>query len=360
MSHDEHDLCIGWLISLLSSVVATLGYAIQRKGHLKAVKNERHYLKEPNWILGFGLICISIPIYSLSLVFASQTATSMVPTLSILFVMFWSWLLLNEKMTRYELYGTLFLAPGTIVIMLSCNVAEGDLKSNALSDYILSNRSVLFLSIVAGIFMIGGIVSMYIIRTHENMDKSILNTSDETDEEIVNRSSHSNQSLEEVLSYRWNLVPMLYFPWFAGMFWCLASTLIKSWFINFEQDSAYHHSFLQRIGEIEGIVLLINIIIFTFISFFMLNKALYYFEPIYVLSFEKVSLLINNLLCGGIILDEFERISGTQIFGFVIGTILWIIGVGIFLRKKDQSEQMKDFISEEIQESQNLKQKQCT
>lgn len=54
----------------------------------------------------------------------------------------------------------------------------------------------------------------------------------------------------------------------------------------------------------------------------MLNKALYYFEPIYVLSFEKVSLLINNLLCGGIILDEFERISGAQIFGFVVGTIL--------------------------------------
>lgn len=261
-------------------------------------------------------------------------------------------------MTKYELYGTLFLAPGTIVVMISCNVIEGDPKSNAFTDYILSSQSVLFLSIIAGFFMVGGAVSMYIIRAHDKMDKNVEGHSDSTDDTESVGSSYSNQSLEDVLSYRWNLVPMIYFPWFAGMFWCLASTLIKSWFINFEQDTQYNHSFLQRIGEIQGIILLINILLFTFISFFLLNKALYYFEPIYVLSFEKVSLLINNLLCGGIILDEFERITTIQIIGFIIGTILWIIGVAIFLKKKDQSEQMKDFISEEIHENQNLKQKQ--
>jgi drug/metabolite transporter (DMT)-like permease len=187
-------------------------------GHLKAVQNKRHYIKEPNWIIGFLLIVISIPIYSFSLLFASQTATSMVPTLSILFVMLWSWLLLNEQMTKYELYGTLFLAPGTIVVMISCNVIEGDPKSNAFTDYILSSQSVLFLSIIAGFFMVGGAVSMYIIRAHDKMDKNVEGHSDSTDDTESVGSSYSNQSLEDVLSYRWNLVPMIYFPWFAGMF----------------------------------------------------------------------------------------------------------------------------------------------
>mmetsp|Transcript_25310 Transcript_25310/g.28067 ORF Transcript_25310/g.28067 Transcript_25310/m.28067 type:complete len:323 (-) Transcript_25310:61-1029(-) len=318
-------------------------------GHMRAIEKNINYIREPFWVLGFGLITISIPIYSFSLVFASQTAMSMVPTMSILFVMFWSWLLLNEKLSRYEIFAILFLAPGTFMIILSCNVADTDMKSSAFHDYIFSNQSILFLSIIAAIFVIGGAVSMHIIKAHEKMDKHIENTT-HSDNDDTQSVSSSNISFSEVLSYRWNLVPMLYFPWFAGLSCCLASTMTKSWFLMFDEDDTHHENIISKIGETQGIILMANILIFTFVSFFLLNKALLHFEPIYILPFEKVSLLINNLLCGGIILDEFNKISVAQLVGFTTGTLLCIIGVFIFLKKKDKSEQMKDFMKEEIQE----------
>lgn len=168
--------------------------------------------------MGFGLITLSIPIYSFSLIFASQTAMSMVPTLSILFVMFWSWLLLSEKLTKYEIFATLFLVPGTFIIILSCNVEDTEIKSNAFHDYIFSNQSLLFFTVLASLFILGGVLSLHIIKAHALMDKEIeKNTNEEADDETRSVAS-SNISIEEVLSYRWNLVPMLYFPWFAGLF----------------------------------------------------------------------------------------------------------------------------------------------
>ena len=346
--HEEGKIWLGWVISLVSSVIATLGYAVQKMGHMRAIDKQINYLKEPLWVLGFGLITISIPIYSFSLVFASQTAMSMVPTLSILFVMFWSWLLLDEKISRYEIFATSFLGPGTFLIILSCNVADTEMKSNAFHDYIFSNQSILFLSIITAIFIIGGAASMHIIRAHDKMDRHIEMRTNEDDETASIASS--NISISQVLSYRWNLVPMLYFPWFAGLFWCLASTMTKSWFLLYEEETKHHENIISLFGEMQGIILLWNIGIFTFWSFFLLNKALLHFEPIYILPFEKVSLLINNLLCGGIILDEFTKITPSQIVGFACGTILCIIGVFIFLKKKDNHEQMKDFMKEEVQE----------
>ena len=92
----------------------------------------------------------------------------------------------------------------------------------------------------------------------------------------------------------------------------------------------------------------------------MLNKGLQHFEPIYVLPFEKVSLLINNLLWGGILLRELDNTSSEQMAGFLLGTTFWIIGVMYFLLKKDQSSQMQDFLQEEFAEYNNSDPNNCS
>lgn len=264
--------------------------------------------------------------------------------------MFWSWLLLNEKLSKYDLYAILFLTPGTAIILFSSNVSEGTIKSNALHDFLLSNQSLLFLSLTMGMFMIGGVISMQILRTHEKMTREIENKlSNDSDEDTEVRST-SNITFSEILSYRWNLIPMLYLPWFAGLFCCLSSTLVKSLFITFNERTRIDRNTLQRFGELDILGLLLNVFLLSFMSFYLLNKALQHFEPLYILPFEKVSLLINNLLCGGIILREFRQVTHHQVIGFIVGTLLCIVGVFIFLWKKDQNDQMKDFMQEEIEE----------
>ena len=350
--NDHTGVIIGCLISLLSSVLTTLGYVVQKIGHMKAIEKNWHYIREPFWILGIFLIIVSIPIFSLSLMFASQTAMSMIPTLSILIIMFWSWLLLNEKLTRYDFFAIAFLFPGTIVILLSSDVAESDLKNNAFS-YIFSNNSLVFLAIIMGIFVFGGIISMHILYTHSKMNAEIneqLAVDSVEDEKDAHSRNDSIISGSEILSYRWNLIPLLYLPWFAGLFCCLASTLIKSLFMIYKHQLHSNKNIIARFGEPDVILLVLNICFLTFISFYLLNKSLQYFEPIYVLPFEKVSLMINTLLWGGIILQEFEELTVKQAIGFIIGAIIWCLGVGILLWKKDLTAQMDDFMHEEIKE----------
>lgn len=67
-------------------------------------------------------------------------------------------------------------------------------------------------------FILGGALSMHIIKSHAQMDREIERSSGTEADDEVRSVASSNISIEEVLSYRWNLVPMLYFPWFAGLF----------------------------------------------------------------------------------------------------------------------------------------------
>lgn len=69
------------------------------------------------------------------------------------------------------------------------------------------------------------------------------------------------------------------------------------------------------------------------LSFILLNKGLQYYEPLYLLPLEKVSLIINNLLCGGILLHEFNELKPQQIVFLILGAVLCVIGVIIFIWK---------------------------
>lgn len=275
---------------------------------------------------------------------------SMIPTLSILLIMFWSWLLLNEKFTSYDILAISLLTPGTFIILLSSKIAEGGAMSSAFSEYLLSSQTLIFLSITVGFFVIGGISSFYILNAHDDMHKEFDVRLTETNHNQIISNYGANTSMLKILSYRWNLIPMVYLPWFAGFFWCMSSTLVKSFFILFHDKKYRHENMFEKFGEPEIFVIMIHIGLFTFLSFFMLNKGLMYYEPIYVLPFEKVSLLINNILWGGILLREFDDVKSHQIFGFLAGIILWVAGVLVFLWKKDQTSQMQDYMHGELEE----------
>lgn len=143
---------------------------------------------------------------------------SMIPTLSILLIMFWSWLLLNEKFTSYDILAISLLTPGTFIILLSSKIAEGGAMSSAFSEYLLSSQTLIFLSITVGFFVIGGISSFYILNAHDDMHKEFDVRLTETNHNQIISNYGANTSMLKILSYRWNLIPMVYLPWFAGFF----------------------------------------------------------------------------------------------------------------------------------------------
>ena len=238
MGEISNGMLYGCSLNIISNVLCTLGYAVQKIGHVKAQNQNTHYIKQPLWISGILMIAASIPIYSFSLWFVSQTAMSMMPTLSILLIMFWSWLLLDEKLTSYDLIAISLLTPGTVIIMLSSNVADKSMGALTFNQNLISSQTLIFLSIVIWIFIFGGFLSAYIIRVHEKMDR-------ELNSDIIRLSCHeikleqlNTRSFVEPLSYRWNIFPMLYLPWFAGFFCCMSTTVFKS-LVNIYSDQKF-------------------------------------------------------------------------------------------------------------------------
>ena len=72
-------------------------------------------------------------------------------------------------------------------------------------------------------------------------------------------------------------------------------------------------------------------------NLFLLNKCIQYFEPIYIIPMKKVALLINNILCGGLILKEFREYNLYMAAGIASGIILCAIGVSFFIFKRKVS-----------------------
>ena len=67
---------------------------------------------------------------------------------------------------------------------------------------------------------------MHILKAHQDMiqelDQRLAETVDEEHDDLISKTASNNSKINrtgaDLLSYRWNLVPMVYLPWFAGLF----------------------------------------------------------------------------------------------------------------------------------------------
>jgi len=93
--------------------------------------------------------------------------------------------------------------------------------------------------------------------------------------------------------------------------------------MNILHDDYFNHKDGDPKLNIGGAIALGVFNIFLIYSnLFLLNKCIQYFEPIYIIPMKKVALLINNILCGGIILDEFTEFNTLMVFGVIAGALL--------------------------------------
>lgn len=84
----------------------------------------------------------------------------------------------------------------------------------------------------------------------------------------------------------------------------------------------------------------------------MLNKGLKYFNAIDTVPIYESSVILHNISCGGIVLNEFSTLKTKNIILFAVGAALVIVGIFILIKKKDDRNRKK-FTRRALLESQH-------
>jgi len=137
--------------------------------------------------------------------------------------------------------------------------------------------------------------------------------------------------------------PMAMFPWFAGVLSGVSTLCIKCFVElvktsnvdpNFQNGVIYVMFFAGIIGQIWLLL--------------VLNQGLAHFDSLEVIPIYQSSVVLNNILFGGIVLLEFRSFEKINFVGFSIGSALVVLGILVtFFKKKTntQTEPRFDSIS---------------
>ena len=73
----------------------------------------------------------------------------------------------------------------------------------------------------------------------------------------------------------------------------------------------------------------------------MLNKGLKHFNAIDTVPIYESSVILHNISCGGIVLNEFSTLKTKNIILFAVGSVLVMAGIMILIKKKDDRNKKK-------------------
>lgn len=193
-------LIFGLLFGVLSAMFDSLGFVIQKKGHLEAAERKIYFLKHYTWIIGQICTILAVPFLLIALNLSSQTALSFVPGMAIIFITLWSRLILKVALTLYDLLALAFLIPGIMLIVASSTIHKIDLISWKLTSYLFSLQSIIFLSIMATLLVGLGVLVFKVLGNFNELN------ADTTDVNVT--SGDMETQCEEkpkidILDYKW-------------------------------------------------------------------------------------------------------------------------------------------------------------
>lgn len=121
---------------------------------------------------------------------------------------------------------------------------------------------------------------------------------------------------------------MVIFAWSSGLISCMTTSFIKVVAELFKSESPnfilQHPLFYSCL-----IICFLNI----FAQLYTLNQALKFYNQLEVVPIYLCSLILNSILCGGIIFDEFRSYFVKQAVLLVIGALVCCFGVLVIIEK---------------------------
>ena len=142
----------------------------------------------------------------------------------------------------------------------------------------------------------------------------------------------SGSELRRYIRHRWYVkVPLLAFPWFGGYLSGMATLFFKT-FIEMTKTASEFNNFADAFPW----VILASALTSIVLQLVMLNKGLKYFNAIDTVPIYESSVILHNISCGGIVLNEFSTLKTANIIFFALGSVFVIVGIFILIKKKDE------------------------
>ena len=124
--------------------------------------------------------------------------------------------------------------------------------------------------------------------------------------------------------------PLLVFGTFTGYQSGITGLCLKSTVELIKTQIMGHHNFDSHPM---AIIFPVAALVSVFIHVCLLNAGLKYYDALQMVPIMQSSLIIYNILTGGIVLNEFTQFSRISSICFMIGSFLCVVGILILLLK---------------------------
>ncbi|MCG3218642.1 MAG: hypothetical protein KAR35_06530 [Candidatus Heimdallarchaeota archaeon] len=285
------NLLIGMVLALIGYTVINLGLVLEKKGLDSQSKiletsfssNVRNFLNNKTWLLGLLGTVVGTLVSYVALVFAPITVIQVFLGVGLSFLALFSFFLLNEKLSRFELLGIVIVIIGVALLSIiaeAFKTAENDLEN--LKSLINSKESILFVVILS-------VVQIILWFTGKKKRNAITGIS---------------------------------FGLISGVSAGLAQLYMKGIMGGLKD-------YLKTPSELTFLIWLFLMAVFLTISFITLQMGFQYAAATHVAPLFNISALIIPVVGGGVIYKEWSTLSTNETI--IAITSLLIVSFGVFL-----------------------------
>lgn len=294
-------------LSVLGNFLNSVGYIIQKKGHMQVLaqtvegKPPPSYVKNKMWIIGFAVYTIGSLLHGSALGFGSQAVLTPMESITLVANTFLSPIFLGEKLRRRDLYAVL-------LIIIGCTLAVV-FGPNTDSDY--DSNQLIALYFQPAFMVMSGCILIIVIIDYVGVVKT--------------KARCKERGVEQDGTMR---------PY--GAFFLLCSYTIIAGVIgsyNVLLTKSFFEMFFTTVG---GNSQLTSPWFYLITVFFLLanfsaekwkQRALGVFGAMYVVPIYQVVVIVGGISVGAVYFKEFESLSTLNLFMFVLGVGITLAGV---------------------------------
>jgi len=289
-------------MAIAASFLVCLGLGLQKVSLCDPANARLSPWMQPKWILGFAALLIGNIIDFLAFGLAPASLLAPLGALSLVWNLFMSSYMLNEKYDRNDVLAVSLIFFGTTVTVLYSNHHERVYSLETLRDLYHKGRMMTYFIIVPSLLA----AHYYVIRYVEdkNMQGPI-----------------------------WRLAELIAWCGFAGITGGQSVLFAKST-VELLKDAARGDDVFFHLDTYVIICALIGCLL-TQITF--LNGAMKRFDQLYVMPVYQSYWIISGVIGGLVYFGEWEEFTQFQINMFTIGTIITLLGLYVLTKKENHS-----------------------
>ncbi|KAL3668147.1 hypothetical protein V7S43_007010 [Phytophthora oleae] len=296
----------GFLISLVFSVLNSVGINLQK---LSMTRNDvaevkKTTVKQPLWMLGFGLVCLGSLLDFVAFGMAPQTLLAPLAALSLVWNMLIAPIFHKEKVTKQNMLATAIIFFG---VTLTVIFAGHSTPSYELEDLIrLYQQPAMYAYIILIVCFLGGLFTFcrYIERTH---------------------------NFEEGLFH------IICYGGIAGTFGGQSVLLAKST-VELLKSAIWGDAGLYMFTQFTSYVIVAGLCACLFFQVHFLNGGLARFDALVVIPVYQSFWILMSVLGGIMYFEEYVNMTRTQMLMFTIGGCVTILGIIVLLKTRHSGD----------------------